>query len=203
MTSHGIFCMISAFIAKGGQGCVDCLSWYVWQPYFMLVIYPCLLSVLHLCINHTLIPWRSIWFVLTSMYLNEWFVVLLIVHSCYLFTMFVLAKIFLSCQGKFIMSCNAHSSKHDNTRMSPLHFASSSTLHLDLLLCCLSPLATMHLLANTHVEKKHWSSSTMHKILVLVVGQVAIVGCLFWDLVIIIVFSFQSSVITWFPLCLE
>ena len=48
-----------------------------------------------------------------------------------------------------------------------------------------------------HVETKHWCSSNMHKKLVLVVGQVAIVGWLLCDLVMIILFLFQPCAIAW------
>ena len=62
------------------------------------------------------------------------------------------------------MSLCAHSSKHKSTKMLPLHFASPSTLHLDLLLCCLSPLATVHLLANTIVSIRTFVQQGKYKV---------------------------------------
>ena len=52
---------------------------------------------------------------------------------------------------KLKMSLNAHSFKHNSMKMLPLHFILYSTLHLDLLLCCLSLFVTIYLLANTSI----------------------------------------------------
>ena len=90
----------------------------------------CTRSKIQWCGSHVLCFWFILDFFMystfasiTPWYLEEWFdlywylqtcvydlVCLLIVHSCYLFTMFVFAKTLWSCQTKFTMSCKAHSS---------------------------------------------------------------------------------------------
>ena len=40
----------------------------MWQPYLLFLIYPWLLPVFHCCINHALIPWRIIWFVVAAIF---------------------------------------------------------------------------------------------------------------------------------------